>query len=88
MSQNVTLDQRNADYQWLLDDPRGRRVLRHILLDITGLFRSTFSTNALTMANAEGSRYVGLRIQDELISASRSGYAQVINEHIQEANHG
>lgn len=49
------------DLKWLMSDKRGRRFV-HRLLDRAGVWRSSFNTNALTMAFAEGQRNEGLRL--------------------------
>ncbi len=49
------------DIKWLMSDKRGRRVLWR-LMDQAGVFRSTFNTNAMAMAFAEGNRNYGLRV--------------------------
>ena len=49
---------RLADMQWVLDDPRGRRVIRY-LLNLGGVFNSPFNQNAMEFARAEGRREFG-----------------------------
>ena len=49
-----------ADFKWLMGSKRGRRIIwRH--LDRSGVFRTSFSTNSMTMAFSEGNRNDGLR---------------------------
>jgi hypothetical protein len=48
------------DLFWLLDQPAGRRVLWWIL-DISGIYRSSFTGNSTTFFN-EGRREVGLTL--------------------------
>ncbi len=50
-----------SDIKWLMKGPRGRR---HIWrqLEQAGVFRSSFNTNAMTMAFQEGQRNLGLRL--------------------------
>ena len=50
-----------SDIKWLMKGPRGRR---HIWrqLELAGVFRSSFNTNAMTMAFQEGQRNTGLRL--------------------------
>lgn len=50
-----------ADVKWLMSSRRGRRIVWR-LLDQAGVFRSSFSTNAMSMAFAEGGRNYGLRM--------------------------
>lgn len=56
------LDRENeqADLKWLMGSKRGRRVVWR-LLDSAGVFRTSFNTNAMAMAFAEGNRNYGLR---------------------------
>lgn len=77
-------EQLKADLQWLLNQPQGRRLLRHWLLGLGGLHRTTFSTNALVMAMAEGKRSMALDIEGELTNAFPEGYALVLSEHFKE----
>ena len=57
------LDRENeeGDVKWLMGNKRGRRVIWR-LLDTAGIFRSSFNTNAMAMAFAEGNRNYGLRM--------------------------
>jgi hypothetical protein len=57
------LDRENeeGDVKWLMGNKRGRRVIWR-LLDAAGIFRSSFNTNAMAMAFAEGNRNYGLRM--------------------------
>lgn len=48
------------DIKWMMSDKRGRRMLWR-LMDQAGVFRSSFNTNAMAMAFAEGNRNYGLR---------------------------
>jgi len=49
-----------ADVDWLMHQPEGRRFI-YRLLEQAGVYRSTFSDNALQTAFAEGERNLGLR---------------------------
>jgi len=57
----VERENEGEDIKWLMSDKRGRRVLWR-LMDQAGVFRSSFNTNAMAMAFAEGNRNYGLRI--------------------------
>lgn len=50
-----------ADIRWLMSSKRGRRFVWR-LLENAGVFRSSFNTNAMTMAFSEGTRNYGLRM--------------------------
>ena len=57
----IDRENEQADIKWLMSNKRGRRVVWR-LLDQSGVFRSSFNTNSMTMAFAEGNRNYGLRI--------------------------
>ena len=65
----LELQQHKADVQWLMSHESGRRLIMH-LLNQAGVYRSTFSNNALDMAFNEGSRNIGLQWMADLMSAS------------------
>jgi hypothetical protein len=50
----------DGDWKWLMASKRGRRIVWR-LLEQAGVFRSSFNTNALLMAFAEGNRNFGNR---------------------------
>jgi hypothetical protein len=50
-----------ADWEWLMADPRGRRLVRQ-QLERSGVFRTSFSESALQMAFHEGQRNTGLAL--------------------------
>lgn len=54
----LTRENEEADTKWLMSSKRGRRIVWR-LLDRCGVFRLSFSTNAIAMAFAEGNRNVG-----------------------------
>lgn len=60
---------------------QGRRFIWR-WLGITGIHRTSFSTNALTMAKDEGRRNVGLQLEAELMEADVRGYLTMQNEAI------
>ena len=68
------------DLRWLLGHPQGRRIALR-LLDMTGVFRSSFNHSGSVMAFNEGQRNVGLFLTDELLEANAKGYMKVIEEH-------
>lgn len=61
LREQLAKENENEDIKWLMSDKRGRRMLWR-LMDQSGVFRSTFNTNALAMAFAEGNRFYGLRV--------------------------
>jgi hypothetical protein len=48
----------DEDLKWFMSDRRGRRIVWRLLSD-AGVFRSSFNTNAMTMAFNEGNRNYG-----------------------------
>lgn len=61
LSEKQALRQYLADVEAILKLPEGRRFLWKLLCDCH-IFQTSFSQNALTMANWEGERNVGLKI--------------------------
>lgn len=61
LRERVSRDSEGEDIKWLMSDKRGRRMLWR-LMEEAGVFRSSFNTNAMAMAFAEGNRNYGLRI--------------------------
>ena len=47
-----------ADFKWLMNTPRGRRILWR-LLTMARVFNLSFNTNAMQMAFNEGNRNLG-----------------------------
>jgi hypothetical protein len=68
------------DWKTLLELPSGRRILTHILLDLAGTHRGVFSTNALSMAHAEGRRSLGQSIENEIEAARPGAYAGLLSD--------
>jgi hypothetical protein len=66
--ENLRAVQDAADLNWVMADPRGRRFMWR-LMGFCGIHQDSFSTNALTMANAEGRRKVGLFLEVETLTA-------------------
>jgi hypothetical protein len=50
------------DVKWMMANPRGRRLVWHIL-DRANLFASSFNTNSMTMARDEGAKSEARRWQ-------------------------
>ena len=79
------LDRENeeGDVKWLMGNKRGRRVVWR-LLDTAGIFRSSFNTNAMAMAFAEGSRNSGLRILNLIHTLCPEHYNAMLKEQTSE----
>jgi hypothetical protein len=58
-------DTDESDFKWLMSSKRGRRVVWR-LLDRAGIFRSSFSTNAMAMAFTEGQKNEGIRLLGQI----------------------
>jgi hypothetical protein len=69
----------NDDVKWLMGTKRGRRIVWR-QLDRAGVFRISFSTNAMAMAFAEGSRNEGLRLLALIHSLCPDLYVQMVRE--------
>jgi hypothetical protein len=68
-----------ADFKWLMDSKQGRRVMWR-LLEKAGVFRTSFSTNALQMALGEGNRSYGLYWLHEVMAHCPEKFVMMINE--------
>jgi hypothetical protein len=67
-----------ADLKWLMADPRGRRIVRR-LLERSGVFRTSFTGDALGTAFREGERNAGLRLFDQIARFSPERLASMMN---------
>jgi len=67
------------DIIWLMSGKRGRRVA-HRMLDRAGVWRLSFSTNALQMAFNEGMRNEGLALTAQIMASCPAQYAEMITE--------
>lgn len=68
-----------SDVKWLMSSRRGRRIVWR-MLDHAGVFRSSFSTNAMSMAFAEGGRNYGLRMLGMVHSLCPEQYPAMMKE--------
>jgi hypothetical protein len=67
------------DLLWLMSDKRGRRFVRR-LLDRVGIYRTSFSTEALAMAFNEGQRNVGLQLVGQINQHCPSRFSEMQRE--------
>jgi hypothetical protein len=72
-------EQEVEDFKWLMDKKQGRRVVWR-LLEKAGVFRTSFSTNALQMALGEGNRSYGLFWLNEVMTHCPEKFLIMINE--------
>jgi hypothetical protein len=76
-------DTEEGDIKWLMGQRRGRRILWR-LLDQSGVFRLSFSTNAMQMAFAEGNRNFGNRTLSLIHSHAPELYPTMVKENANE----
>jgi hypothetical protein len=75
MASQIEID----DVKWLMSNKRGRRFVAR-LLERAGVWRLSFSTNALTMAFNEGTRNEGLRLLAQITAHCPDRYAEMLKE--------
>lgn len=68
-----------ADFFWLMSTKRGRGVVWRIIKSC-GLYETTFNTNALTMAFAEGKRFYSMSLLQDVMSMSPELYSLMLKE--------
>lgn len=68
-----------SDVEWLMSDKRGRRVCWR-LMDQAGVYRTSFNSNAMQMAFAEGNRNYGLRILSMIHTVCPKMYSVMMKE--------
>lgn len=66
------------DFKWLMSDKRGRRFIWR-LLEMTGVYRTSFTGNSTTFFN-EGQRNIGLMVVNEVHSNCPELYETLIKE--------
>ena len=69
-----------GDFTWLMNNPRGRRIVRRLLAQ-TGVHRSSFNNSGSVTAFNEGQRNVGLRLMEMINSHCPDQYVLLLNEH-------
>jgi hypothetical protein len=67
------------DWKWLMNQPRGRRLVWR-LLSRAGIYRSSFTGEALSSAFNEGERNLGLRINALLTEHCPASYGKMLVE--------
>lgn len=70
---------KGEDLAWLMKSNRGRRIVWRLLND-AGVYRSSFTGDALSMAFNEGQRNMGLRILALLMTHASENYALMVQE--------
>lgn len=72
-------EQEAEDFKWLMGSKQGRRIVWR-LLEVAGVFRTSFNPNALQMAMSEGKRSYGLIWLDEVMQQTPDRFVLMINE--------
>lgn len=72
-------DTEESDLKWLMKGKQGRRIVWR-LLEQAGVFRSSFNTNAMQMAFAEGNRNSGNRLLALIHTTCPELYPVMLNE--------
>lgn len=68
------------DIQWLMAQKRGRRIVWRLLGE-AGVFRSTFNSNAMQMAFAEGHRNFGNQTLSLITTHCADQFLVMLKEH-------
>lgn len=69
----------SEDLKLLMNEKWGRRIAWRFL-DRAGVFRTSFSTNALSMAHSEGQRNEGLRLLAGVMAHCPDGFTKMMKE--------
>lgn len=67
------------ELRFVMADARGRRFVWQLLGD-AGIYRSSFATDPLVMAHAEGKRDTGLRLLDRILRVTPGDYLKAQEE--------
>ena len=75
------IDRQNeeSDIKWLMSSKRGRRFIWR-LLELAGVFRSSFNTNAMAMSFSEGNRNYGFQLLNQIHTLCPELYPTMIKE--------
>lgn len=68
-----------SDLKWLMNDPRGRRIVRRWLSQ-AGVFRLSFTGDAQATAFNEGQRNTGLRLFSQITRWTPERIAELMRE--------
>lgn len=77
----VREEQEVADFKWLMGSKRGRRIVWR-QLERAGVYRSSFNTNSMSMAFAEGNRNDGLRTMALIHAHCYELYGNMVKENV------
>lgn len=76
---NVRAEAAKADANWVMSDKRGRRFVYGLLAE-AGLYRTSFTGDALQSAFNEGGREKGLRLLSRLLAYCPDEYSMMQKE--------
>lgn len=71
------------DFKWLMSSKRGRRIVWR-QLERAGVYRSSFNTNSMAMAFAEGNKNEGLRTVALIHTHCHELYSVMVRENVKE----
>jgi hypothetical protein len=80
-----------ADFQWkddfryVMDNPRGRRVIYKIIFNLAGVERSSFNPSGSVTYFNEGMREVGLELMRQLQNLHPELYLRMLEEAFKDA---
>lgn len=83
---SIARDTEESDFKWLMGSKRGRRIVWR-LLERAGVFRTSFNTNSMAMAFAEGSKNEGLRLLANIHTLCPELYPTLVKEANDHRNH-
>lgn len=78
----LAIQQQAEDFKWLMNDPRGRRLVWRQLAD-AGVFQQSFNPEAMTMAFNEGRRASGLQLLSQVHTLCPDLYTTMMKEQLQ-----
>lgn len=81
-AQELAAKREAADFRWLMNDPRGRRIV-WAQLSASGVFRTSWSPDAMQMAFNEGHRSHGLRVLAQIHATCPDLYHTMMKEQLQ-----
>ena len=68
-----------SDIKWLMAGKQGRRIVWR-MLERSGVYRSTFNSDSMLMAFAEGNRNSGLMLMTQVTTLCPDEYAEMLRE--------
>lgn len=78
---DLTRQQLDDDFKWLMDDQRGRRIVWR-QLSAAGVFTSSFNPDAMQMAFNEGRRNGGLELLAQIHALCPDHYTTMMKEQL------